>query len=127
MREVLNPYQSPEFAYAQPLYSDVGAERTNYVSFESGHVRAVFTMMFLALMAVGDAVGCFACYSRNNLLDAFSRGQQFPYEVLAGSDAFVKTVAIALAFGTVATAIAYLMWMHRAYRNFPALGAQARL
>jgi hypothetical protein len=124
MPEVLNPYQSPDFAYAQPLYLDGGAERPNYISFESGHVRAVITMMFLALMAVGDGVGCFACYSRNNLLDAFSRGQQFPYDVLAGSDVFVKTVTVALALGTIVTAIAFLMWMHRAYRNLPALGAQ---
>ena len=124
MREEFNPFQSPELAYAQPLYPNVGAERSNYVSFASGHVRAVFTMAFLALMAVGDAVGCFACYTRNDLLDAFSRGQQFPYDELAGSDKFVRTVAVALALGTIVTAIAYLMWMHRAYRNLPALGAQ---
>jgi uncharacterized protein DUF4328 len=58
------------------------------------------------------------------LLDQVKHGKQFPLDVLLANDRRHQAIVGAELIVLVLTAIAFLMWTYRAYKNLPALGAQ---
>ncbi len=126
MDEEYNPFQSPEAPAPTPSYlvpqSLYGGKRI--VPFASGHVRAMFAMSLLAAVVVVDLLGCWACVSQNELLDAIMQGQHPAQSALEANDQLFKSIAIGCALANIGTIIPFLMWTHRVYRNLPALGAR---
>jgi hypothetical protein len=124
MDEEYNPFQSP---VAPPTPSDLLPQSLylgrRVVPFASGHMRAMFAMALLGTVAIADLLGCWACVSQNNLLDAIMRGQRPAQSVLEANDRLFKSIAFGSMLANVATIVAFLMWTHRVYRNLPALGA----
>ncbi len=58
------------------------------------------------------------------LLDQIKHGKRFPIDVLLANDQRHATISGAELIVVVLTAIAFLMWTYRAYKNLPALGAR---
>lgn len=125
MDDDYNPFQSPQATAITPSYLLPDGLRRGkpIVPFASGHVRAMFTMSLLGLMALLDLIGVAAFISQYNLLDAIAHGQQFDHAVLLSNDQLVQAVVICNKLTLIVTGIAFLMWCHRTYRNLPALGA----
>jgi len=92
--------------------------------YASGHLRALLTIV---LLAAGAAVGLLSMVVNAALIGTLrSAGDPgAPYE-LGESLTEIMYVLITLLQVAIyiATAVAFLMWMHRAYRNLPALGAR---
>jgi hypothetical protein len=124
MDEEYNPFQSPE-APPAPSYPLPGSlRRPHVVPFASGHVRAMFTVSLLALVAVTDLIAIWAFTLQNELLDSIMHRQMPDPGVADANDQRILAIAIANKLAYVGAGIAYLMWCHRAYRNLPALGAK---
>lgn len=124
MAEEFNPFQSPELPPAVPAYPEsISGARQVVSPFASGRVRAVFTMSLLAFLVLCDAVALLASFSQYQLLDAIAHGQQFPQADLQANDDRMQAIVIADGVANLAITVAFLMWVHRVYRNLPALGA----
>lgn len=95
----------------------------NQTPYRSGHLRALLTIL---LLAAGAASGVLSVIV-NVALAGMLRGADdisAPYE-LGESVTELLYVGVALLQFVIfiATAIVFLMWLHRVYRNLPALGA----
>jgi Domain of unknown function (DUF4328) len=115
-----NPYESPQ-AIEPPQSRQPAWSRG---LFRSGHTRAVFAMALLGLMAAVNFGNIYSNWLQYQLLDQVKHGKKFSEATLLANDARHATVVMAELIGLVLTAIAFLMWIHRAYSNLPALGAR---
>ena len=84
----------------------------------------MFTMSLLALLAVIDLIAVAAFMSQNNLLDAIGRGHMPGPGVANANDQNILMIVVAEMLVLLVAFIAFLMWVHRTYRNLPALGAK---
>jgi hypothetical protein len=110
MPEEFNPFQSP----AAPSLPD-GEAAWPIVPFESGHTRAVWTIILLAVVAVTSVASAGLNYSLYKLVLAGD------VQALDSSGGWVGWTSNLAMVGAV---IAFSMWTHRVYRNLPALGAR---
>jgi hypothetical protein len=117
MSESINPYASPE---AMPVPGGFAASE---VRFESGHGRAVAAMLGLGINALVQGVALpLNSWTLSVLMSARAGHDERERFVQVGQmSAVISLIAIA-AF--LFTAVAFLMWKHRAYRNLRALGAK---
>ena len=115
-----NPYESPRAI--EPPQSRRPAWSRGL--FASGHTRAVFAMALLGLMVVLNFGNIYSNWLQYELLDQVKHGKTFSEPALRANDVRHATVVTAELIGLVLTAIAFLMWTHRAYSNLPALGAR---
>ena len=92
--------------------------------YASGHLRALLTIVFLALSAAvnvltlilgGALVGTLR--SADDQAAVYEGGES-TVEVLYGLSNLLSVVIY------IVSAVLFLMWLHRAYRNLPALGAR---
>ncbi len=119
MSDDFNPYSSPQ-AIEPPRPQ---AFERGIIPFESGHHRAVWTLALFGIVILAEVAFAVNCVMQYELLSAAKRGERFPLETLQANDTrYQFTAGVALVL-RIPTAIVFLMWVHRAYRNLPALGA----
>jgi len=125
MSEEVNPFQSPKATTPpQSVGVDRGDVRKPVVPFASGHTRAVWIVALLAIGMVIDLVGASSCYLEIQLLSRADSGGIVTMEQANANDIRQALVGLGQMAVYFATVVAFLMWMHRAHRNLPALGAQ---
>jgi hypothetical protein len=120
-----NPMMSDPNTPGNPLHHPpVVTNGVQIKPFESGHTRALFTMIFLASGILLDGVSMVSEFMQINLLSDAARGLTITTEVAESNDSRVALIALVKFLNYLVTAIGFLMWFHRAHRNLPALGAR---
>lgn len=109
----VNPYQAP--AMMDNVASPAAPGHVAY-PYESGNVRAKMAMLLVGCCMLVYGVMIFARYNR---LEALEREN---ISMINDADQLVNMITLALMAVGIASAVTYLMWMHRAYRNLPSLG-----
>jgi len=92
--------------------------------FSSGHQRAQLAVLFLVLFIVLDVIALAAGYSENALISGVASGQTITEAEAVANDSRQLIIGLLQFLEFVVTGIFFLMWIHRAHRNLPALGAQ---
>jgi NADH:ubiquinone oxidoreductase subunit 2 (subunit N) len=92
--------------------------------YESGHLRALLVITFLALGAAVNLLSLIVNVALTGTLD----NADDPNAVYEFDESLTEVLYVLVALlhilVFVITAVLFLMWLHRAYRNLPALGAQ---
>lgn len=92
--------------------------------YESGHLRALLVITFLALGAAVNLLSLIV----NVALTGTLGGAHDPNAVYEFGESLTEVLYVLVALLHIVifiiTAVLFLMWLHRAYRNLPALGAQ---
>lgn len=91
--------------------------------FESGHTRAQFAMIFLAAVMLLIVVSIVSDFMQINMLSAVAAGRKISPAKADSNDSRQALINIVRMLNGIVTAIGFLMWIHRAHRNLPALGA----
>src|SRR5438445_343364 len=118
-----NPYESPQAIESTRSLGRISMK----ASFASGHGRAVCAMILLGIMAilhVGMTVNDYLDYT---LAARIVRDTEMPTQVvqeLRAAQVRDRAVAVGWISMWIATAVVFLMWVHRVYRNLPALGGR---
>jgi len=110
----VNPYQAP---VSMDNTSSPAMQGHVQYPFESGNGRASIAMMLVGCCMVISAIVAFLRFSR---VAACNRRD---LSAIESADQIVMVVVIGSLVVSLISAITFLMWMHRAYRNLPALGA----
>ncbi len=118
-----NPYQSPQLATDSVI--PTGAARPEAWArypFVSGHTRAMWTIGLLTLGIVADVFGVGSALLQVNLLNraatiGIDEDEAALNDLRQGAIGTMQTLV------SITTAVAFLVWTHRAYRNLPPLGA----
>ena len=97
-------------------------ELTSTTAFLSGRMRARAVMFLLAACAVVSLISIFSAYLQIELLSGVVAGGEISDEQIQANDVREGLVGLLWLAVFLATAIAFLLWLHRAYRNLPALG-----
>ncbi len=79
----------------------------------------VFSMIYIAL----QIVGLFSILAQIELLSAVRQGQTITMEAARANDFRQLVISVLQMLAYVPTALLFLMWFHRAYKNLAALGA----
>ena len=119
-----NPFQSPQVTTAPIIVTDRSRKESwATYPFVSGHTRAMWAVALLALGIMADLTGAASTALQVDLLNrAATHG--FVDDVEAEqNDLRQGAVGLTQTAIFLATAIAFLMWTHRAYRNLPSLDA----
>lgn len=120
MAEEHNPFQSPESLSAPAYLVPEGLVRRRGRPFASGRARAIFTMIALGIIALFDVGSiCLDCLYYKTIVGV-QHGEEFYFSKPA-LQRFTRFAEIKAA-AEIATVIIYSFWIHRAYRNLPALG-----
>ncbi len=121
----MNPYQSPQTT-SDPVNINLGGPTggQRVIPFASGHTRAVWTMSLLAIGMFMDLVGAGSGYLEVGLLTRAQAGIPYTDAEADSNDTRQIMVGFAQMAVFLATAIAFLMWFHRAHRNLPSLGCR---
>jgi Domain of unknown function (DUF4328) len=112
-----NPYQSPAAIDNAP--AGVG----HAVPFESGHGRAVMTTILLSICMGVVVISAVSDVMQIGLLERIKAGDPGAADEADSNDARQRLVGVSEVLVNIATAVCFLMWVHRARRNLPALGA----
>jgi hypothetical protein len=92
--------------------------------YESGHLRALLVITFLALGAAVNVISLIV----NAMLASTLGGKDDPNSIYEFGESLTEILSVFVAlmhfFIFVVTVVLFLMWLHRAYRNLPALGAR---
>lgn len=90
------------------------------------HANRTRALVVMALVGVGfllDLVSIAVHSSQASLLSGIATGQSVSAGDAEANDARVQLVAILALFVFLATAVVFLLWIHRAHKNLAALGA----
>ncbi len=113
-----NPYASP-----QPVGATQSRPPAWGPPFQSGHARAAFAKVMLGFMVLMSALDIFSNFLQHQLLEDFKHAPP-NLETARANDLRHQTIVGVEVIGYILTAIAFLMWTHRVYRNLPSLGAK---
>jgi hypothetical protein len=91
--------------------------------FSSGHLRAQLAVFFLVLCIVLDVIALVSGYSEIALLSKATAGQTINKAEAVANDSQQLLIGLLQFLTFVVTGVFFLMWIHRAQRNLPALGA----
>jgi hypothetical protein len=91
--------------------------------FSSGHLRAQLAVFFLVLCIVLDVIALVSGYSEIALLSKATAGQTITRVDALANDSQQFLIRLLQFLTFVITGVFFLMWIHRAHRNLPALGA----
>jgi hypothetical protein len=80
-------------------------------------------MFLLVAGIVLDLIAVASSFSQIELVNKVMVGQTITEAEAAANDSRVQTIGILQVLVFLTTAVIFLMWIHRAYRNLPALGA----
>lgn len=100
---------------------------TNNISsikpFASGHTRARWVLILLAVVILLDLVAIGSDYAQINLLSRAMEGETITIAEAEANDSRQAGIAGLQMMTLLVTAVLFLMWIHRSHRNLPALGA----
>lgn len=116
-----NPYASPQFAGTPVAAKQSLVKPTR--PFRSLQGIAMIIVVLLAICGVVDVLAIGSSYMQIQLLQSALGGGFIAPQEAEANDAREAIVALAQLGATLLTAIPYLIWMHRAHGNLPALGA----
>jgi hypothetical protein len=117
-----NPYASPQITTAPARSS---ARKNRLVPYESGHARAAVALVAGAVWIAMYLVSLGSHAMQYSLLQRMALSNTaVPFAEIEANDARQQTVQLAVIAVALIASIAYYTWLHRAYRNLPALGAQ---
>jgi uncharacterized protein DUF4328 len=119
MSDDFNPYASPQAIEPSPPQ----VFGRGIIPFESGHKRAVWAMALFGMVIVAEVAFAINCAMQYELLSAVKRGDKFLPAIWEANDLRYRFTWGISVLARIPTIIVYLMWIHRAYRNLPALGA----
>jgi hypothetical protein len=95
----------------------------NQKPYASARLRALMTILLLGAGAACDALSLVVNAALGGMLPEAGVGSA-PYEVgESATELLYVGVALLQLVVFIVTVVAFLLWMHRAYRNLPALGA----
>jgi hypothetical protein len=123
MDEEFNPFQSPAAPPPSHHASDGTAGRP-VPPFASGRVRAVVAMASLGILAMLNLAFIDLYTVQYGLLDRWQHGEQVSRAAHVNYEEW-RAVQLADYVVFVLAVVAFLAWVHRAYRNLPALGNPA--
>ncbi|MDQ2806045.1 MAG: DUF4328 domain-containing protein [Chloroflexota bacterium] len=106
---------------AAPLPSSVRAAQ-GAIPYESGHTRAQWAVGLLAVSIMLDLISMISDFLEMGLLSSASNGGTISTVDAAANDSRQALIAVGQVLVYIATVVAFLLWIHRAYRNLPALG-----
>lgn len=109
-----------EYAAQRPVISYSTALPQSYAS---GRVRTIVTAVLLGSAVLADLAFDVSCLLQLNLLEKARSGLPITIVEAQANDDRQKALLGVQMLLMIATAIALLMWMHRANRNLRALGA----
>jgi len=92
--------------------------------FISGHSRAQWVIVFLAITIILGIVAIVSDYLQIDLTSRVMEGQTITEAELSSNDNRQQLIGILQFWTLVATGILFLMWIYRSHRNLPALGAR---
>jgi hypothetical protein len=92
------------------------------IPFESGHARAVWAKVFLGCGILLACISAVSSWMQISILQQAKLGQATE-EALMMNDLREGLIGLAEFGVVIASAVFFLMWFHRVYRNLPALGA----
>ncbi|HET9221289.1 MAG TPA: DUF4328 domain-containing protein [Roseiflexaceae bacterium] len=92
--------------------------------FASAHSRAQWAVGLLALGIVLDLTAIGSDLLQIRLIAGIIAGQDIVDQEVAANDSRQQLIGIAQILVYILSAIAFLIWIHRAHRNLPALGAR---
>jgi hypothetical protein len=92
--------------------------------YQSGCARAAWTVSLWALMILMRATAIVLAVSTVHFLDKIQNDEPYDANMADLVDAAVAVVNVLIPLLWWASLIALLMWIHRAYRNLPALAAR---
>jgi len=90
--------------------------------FLSGSTRARVATILLGLCIAVNVASLFSAYLQIDFISRVQAGEELTPEDAEANDARETLVAVLWLAVFIATAIAFLVWVHRAYRNLEALG-----
>lgn len=92
--------------------------------FVSGHTRAQWVAFLLIAGIVLDLIAVGSVAAQIELLSRAMAGQIITQAEAAANDSRQQILAVLQGGVWFITAVLFLMWLHRAYRNLPTLGAR---
>lgn len=94
------------------------------LSFQSGHSRAQWVTILLAVGILADVVAIASTFLQIELLSRAMAGLRITEVEATANDARQGFIGIAQVVVHLTTVVLFLMWIHRAHRNLSALGAR---
>lgn len=91
--------------------------------FQSGRSRAQVAVVLLAISMAVDLIAIVSSFFQASLLSNAAAGLGITIADATANDSREQLIAIIQLLVLVATAVCFLMWIHRAHKNLPALGA----
>ena len=98
-------------------------ETRKVVPFASGHSRAQWVSILLAIVVVLDVVAVVSDYMQIQLIQRVLRGETITMAEATANDSRQAAIGGIYFILFVITGILFCMWIHRAHRNLPSLGA----
>ncbi len=92
--------------------------------YDSAHFRARLTIIFLALNVLLDLIALGSGFMEIGLLSSVQEGRTITDAEAEANDIRQAIIGALQLLTLVFTVIFFLMWIHRAHRNLPALGAR---
>ena len=91
--------------------------------FESATSRVKWVNLFLIICILFDLVAIVSTYSQIELLSGVKQGHSITIEAAEANDSRQQSIGILQILVFIITSIFFLVWIHRAHHNLPALGA----
>ncbi len=115
----VNPYESP--LNAGPSAVAAAQSQSRY---RSAHLLAMLAIGLLALMALVSVVGIVNDALQYQMVNARMDGIRYTREAAITNNWRIHATSQAVWVVGIATAVVFLMWTYRAYKNLPALGGK---
>jgi hypothetical protein len=116
-----NPYESPKADIGPPIAT---SNRGRLFPYQTAQFRATITIFLLALDVILSVIAIPQALSQVGLVQRIIAGEQVGQDQLDANQNRAVALAVAEFAALVATYVSFLMWIHRAHRNLPSLGAE---
>jgi hypothetical protein len=122
--EPINPFASPTVETPAARIVGPRSDDGDVALYHSGRKRAIVAIV--TLVAVTAVCGLWICYDIRELANASVKFSRAAHTVDYDRDEFNWRCLILASFvAQIVQFAAYLAWVHRVYKNLPALGAHA--
>lgn len=120
----INPYESPK-SDANPLAGQISRSQSKFkFPYESARLRASITVLLLAINVIISLISIPQALSQASMAERIAAGQFVAPEEAEANDVRTQLLGLVQLTTIIANYISFMMWMHRAHRNLPALGAE---